>query len=1846
MLVSCDGGGGGSTPPADDGTGNDTTPIQVSPALLTSENAVDFVEVIRESIFYEIEFIDEFLSSVQGSDMPSLNLRNVSETIDCTVSGTFDLNVTGNGASIRFNYRDCEETAGIFIKGVFALTFSNINAGARTYDFSIAYQDYHVTDGNLSLTINGGTSIHTKAGSIHEHSVTSNQTVIDTVFGDTYWTESLVAKTRHQPGVSPYFMLLSAGGKASIESQGSVSLGEDSLWGSTLLTGAENSNIQVTLNDEMYRMHLTDNNSSTYTVKIIPEFISELQTLDNSDNEPVIHTIPDYEIDEGIFLGIDTNSFAFDPDFEPIVASLTVISGNADSIAIIDRGDGVYDVQGLSSGIPQLTLSVTDPKNYVASQSFNVRVYGNFDGDMWLDRDDSDDDNDGYSDWEDAFPLDPDEWLDSDSDGIGNNTDTDDDNDGYEDNIDTFTTDSRCWTAKSNNSDICFYESAQTFKKAVKDDNDNIYFLLERNKKVYIWAAATNEYAGSIDLDTSLTAGTFPTDITYHPEHNRIYICYCTQWGDEDSYVTYIDLSTGIETLFYSTSANIGQVNYAGAFLLITKTSANQSSLFNIDAEFINNVATSNYLFSDYKYNPTTQTAYWQEMYDSGHPTVTKISQLTGEVIEQTKYSATTIDQLSAPLIFSSDYSSLMDFSGSIRNTADFAWGNAIPGYVYFGSWKSSDELVTLRYDVDDTVLSRYNSEFLIEERIKMDGIPKGLFPLNSGAYAVITGADNKLKISNYTPSTDTDKDGITNLVDRFPNDIAASIDSDRDSYPDEWNTAYTEADSSTGLVLDAYPNDSACHLASQADSSGCLATNYYPLHKEVSIELAFDDILYIFSKGDSKIFRYDTTSKAYLSPISLGTTSSISDAAVSNFAYLPSHKKIYIGYVDGTVTNINIGAGETDESYFSGLGESVGGIHDAGNHLYLSTYYQSLIFGSEQNLTDRYARYNSTPSQSSWSPTFGQLFILDRDFYHITIDLNGKHITTLNQPYDSFRVNSGKVILSGNSDFIALSGGNIYETVNLEWVDSLEGEIFDGYWDSSDGLISLNALDTTTQLKRYNSAYNIMEFQAYQGEPVAIRKKSGSYVIVTHLNNQFLFYNYVSNDDLDNDGVPNNLDSFPSDPSASKDSDSDNYPDEWNIGMSASDSTKNLTLDSYPFDAACHHIDDGNGVSCDYTVSIPDYIPESIIADQSSVVYLFDPANKRVYRYDMPTKSYLPPLVIGNDEYLNFDSPTSMEYVANHNRLYFGYNNGLISYIDLSDSSYKEQRFRAVPHSVFDLTALSDDILVRQVNGYETYKFLYSSDGSLTNSLYTSYYSDLPEFTWNSTQRRLYNATDYYLIYQHINEAGEVVEQASSNQYLNIEPFATPFLFSPDNNFILVGDGYFFNSSDLSEAGKLSGKISTGYWDQAEGLMTVSTSPGISSLNRFDSDFRLIETRSFNNEPLNLFKGTTDYLLITRNTTNLFFNHFIPNTDSDNDGITNSSDAFPLDGAASVDTDGDHYPDSWNIGKTAADSSQNLTLDAFPDSEFCYLLTHGEEGLCSIEKTIPSYYPDKISVDNNGIVYLLSTENNLVYRYDIESSIHLEPVKVGLTAFLNNTSPTSMAFSAAHNRLYFGYEKADAFYIDLSLTSLSEQHFASKTENRNLSGIQITGDYVVVQDTYYSTTFNRVFSKDGIQVGGPYGSYYSEYHGWNESLGYLYYMNPHFSNKLNYLKILDTGEFSGLFRSPYYSGEYAMEGPIAISPDGQAVMVGSGNIFDATDLTWIESLPYAFNSYVWNPDGSLVTATEIGSVTRLNSYDANLTWSSSIDSQGAPLHLTKHLESYILVKLLNGKPFFETVSP
>ena len=101
--------------------------------------------------------------------------------------------------------------------------------------------------------------------------------------------------------------------------------------------------------------------------------------------------------------------------------------GTGDNADLDDDNDGWLDTEEGPCG--------TDSKDPTS-------VPTDTDGDGICDPVDTDDDGDGTSDWDDDFPLDPNEDTDTDGDGTGNNADTDDDDDGYNDTDDDFPLDS------------------------------------------------------------------------------------------------------------------------------------------------------------------------------------------------------------------------------------------------------------------------------------------------------------------------------------------------------------------------------------------------------------------------------------------------------------------------------------------------------------------------------------------------------------------------------------------------------------------------------------------------------------------------------------------------------------------------------------------------------------------------------------------------------------------------------------------------------------------------------------------------------------------------------------------------------------------------------------------------------------------------------------------------------------------------------------------------------------------------------------------------------------------------------------------------------------------------------------------------------------------------------------------------------------------------------------------------------------------------------------------------------------------------------------------------------------
>lgn len=149
------------------------------------------------------------------------------------------------------------------------------------------------------------------------------------------------------------------------------------------------------------------------------------------------------ELNQGILQGLVIDSLGSVEDAQ-ITVNGNTITTDLGGFYSFTLKPGTYNVTAFRQGIINETrFNVTIEASSWAWVMFEID--NDFDNDGLRDFEDPDDDNDGFPNDIDAFPLNSFEWMDTDSDGIGDNTDLDDDGDGISDYDDDFPLNPREW---------------------------------------------------------------------------------------------------------------------------------------------------------------------------------------------------------------------------------------------------------------------------------------------------------------------------------------------------------------------------------------------------------------------------------------------------------------------------------------------------------------------------------------------------------------------------------------------------------------------------------------------------------------------------------------------------------------------------------------------------------------------------------------------------------------------------------------------------------------------------------------------------------------------------------------------------------------------------------------------------------------------------------------------------------------------------------------------------------------------------------------------------------------------------------------------------------------------------------------------------------------------------------------------------------------------------------------------------------------------------------------------------------------------------------------------------------
>jgi hypothetical protein len=1460
-------------------------------------------------------------------------------------------------------------------------------------------------------------------------------------------------------------------------------------------------------------------------------------------------------------------------------------------------------------------------------------------------------DGDGVANTEDAFPLDGAASVDTDRDGYPDawnaGKSQSDSTTGL--TLDAFAQDSACWLAAHGSGGVCNYAATMPdyTPDEVVQNGDVIYLLSSINKRVYRWSIAAGAYLNPyvVGINQGFTT-VAPTKMAYASSNQRLYLGYST------GAIRYIDTAgSPAEVPFANTALAVNGLASVGKFVLAQDSSGAWAThyIFN-SAGALADQADWNYYSREYAWDPVNSRVYFfrdDTSPDDLHYEV--INQTTGEITSagETPYHGTYAIQ--PPIRVSADGQNVLLGSGDIYTQPVLNWSGSLGAQVVDARWLADGSLVTLTSASHQTTLRRLASASLaVLEQRTFTGDALRVFGTDTSMVVLVING-GIVQFQRYVPDDDSDDDGVINTQDAFPLDVAASVDSDHDGYPDSWNAGKSQADSTTGLSLDAFPQDSACWLP--AHGSGGVCNNAATIPNFVPDKIVHKgDVIYLLSNANKRVYRWSISGSAYLNPYIVGINQGFTTVAPVTMEYSVAHQRLYLGYGTGAIRYIDVN-GSSAEVPFATMAAGVTSLSSAGNFLAAQVsigYSGGFLLNSSGAVTGQGGYYYGYSRETAWDPVNSRLYyfrdgISPNDLHYDVVNQTTGQVTATGEtPYHGDYSFGGVIRVSANGASILLGTGDLYAEPTMTWSGSLGSQLADARWLTNGSVVTLTTSGNQTSLRRLGSTnFALLEQSSFTGQALGVFGTDTSMVVVVLNNGTVQFRAYVPNNDSDADGIANTLDAFPLDVAASVDSDRDGYPDAWNAGRSQADSTTGLVLDAFAQDSACWLAAHGSGGVCNYGATVPNYIPDKVV-QQGDVVYLLSKANNRVYRWSISGGAYLNPYVVGINQGFGVVAPVTIEYSAAHHRLYTGYSTGGIRYLDVNASNPAEVAFATPGSGLNGLTSAGNFLVAHATGSYGTSGSYVINSSGVTTGTGTNYYYYSADHAWDPVNSRLYYVTDgsgsYALYYEVIDQTTGLITSTGNSVYNSSIINRAPARVSVNGQYILTGSGDFFAQSGLTWAGSLGAQIVDARWFANGSVATLTTANNQTVLRRLgSSNLTVLEQRSFTGQALRVLGSDTLMTVLVIDNGAVQFRSYVPNDDSDGDGVTNTADAFPLDAAASVDTDRDGYPDSWNAGKSQSDSTTGLVLDAFPTESACWLAAHGSGGICNFGATIPNYTPDQVAQQGNT-VYLLSGANKRVYRWSLATGAYLSPYVVGLDLGLSTSAPTTMAYSSSQQRLYLGYGNGVIRYIDVTGGGTE---VTLTTMNGAVTSLSSAGNFLLAQvNGGYGYGSGYVLNASGVTTGQSNNYYgYSRETAWDAATSRIYYLRDGGGYGTFLYDVIDqtTGAVTSSGESVYTSN-YSVAGPIRLSADGQQILLGSGDIYARTGLARSGSLGKAVIDAQWK-DNLIV---DVDNTDQVEIRDASTrTVLQTYQYLGQPLRVLFGTSEGYLMHVMNGTTSF-----
>ena len=613
-------------------------------------------------------------------------------------------------------------------------------------------------------------------------------------------------------------------------------------------------------------------------------------------------------------------------------------------------------------------------------------------------------------------------------------------------------------------------------------DQGIVYLVSIPLRRVVAWSAVSGACSNPIPLKIS------PKYVTYSSVNHRLYVAYT---GGE---VTSIDPDSQAEETFVATAGEPNGIGAAQGWVLVSKNTgivqvldaggreADRRDIHNV-GEFTWTRANSNMYFLAYGSVPLYSWSF---------------DCVTGQIgnLLQSSYMGSYV--AGRALRVSPDGQTVLIGGSELYDGTTFQRRTALPRIAKDATWLWNGKLLRLRASSTGSVVEqRGGADLHVENLQAFEGTPVTLRSIGDGAVVVTTIASQPV-FSTYHDNLDGDGDGVPYAQDALPLEKAASVDSDHDGFPDVWNAG--QDGGAPPLALDAFPEDSACHLASEArtdDATRCDIGGTIPEYTPTSIAFDGTDVVYSFSPANRRVFRYSIAQGKDLNPFVLKEDASV-------LAYGDVHGKLYLGREDGSLATIDPVQGiEVD---FGALPRASRGLAEIGNFLFGATSNNAAgmqyVFGQDGSLlfersVSSYSRdyaFNSTTSRLY----FSRDEVSPNDLLSALIDPSSGALTDVLSPNPSGLTVLPPIRVSLDGGYILLGTGEIYDGISIGRLRTLGFELIDAAWLPDNSLAILTA---DGNLRRFDDTFTPGAIRAVTGTPLRVFWTAGKLVVVAMVN-------------------------------------------------------------------------------------------------------------------------------------------------------------------------------------------------------------------------------------------------------------------------------------------------------------------------------------------------------------------------------------------------------------------------------------------------------------------------------------------------------------------------------------------------------------------------------------------------------------------------------------------------------------------------------------------------------------------------------------------------------------------------